>query len=566
MSEDPVEAESPSEWHSIRPWTPHLALSVREITSVSATFILSSSLDDSRDPSLSALGLSPSDDEDDEADNHPGNEEAAPRRRGVVSDALAKGLSVDVNAGHWQRVLIRVDEQVDEAVIIIYGLMPGRQYDIDLGLVQGGQSSSIRRQVTTEESESTAVETEQEGDYSNFNTSTSSDSISSAAASLAIPESITPLPSNSSTPVPCSLEERLRQLQHSLSTLTAERDALTTSLKNARRESQKSDAALRSEIDILKRASEKNASAEHRAKQKVLALQEAAKRAQAATKEMEEIVTEVEALLPALNQQKEKKEAEYAKVKEEADKAREARESMEEETRKRLESLKGESTAHAHRLERLNGKREKLETSVVPDLEEQLRELEREIERAESGQHEYSPIDDAGLSENAEQQFGAQEWPSQPYPSSPPRRRHPGPIGRPLATPVQRTAPPSAPQHRPVGHHAPTASGTYRSPPSYALPAPTSPPGLGSAGSTTSSTYGGSSTLSSKAVPFEPTRSVAHAVRTAMPPSGSTYAFPPVQRPTHNSTSSSLSLPPPQLRYGRVSIARPDDNARADIP
>lgn len=116
-----------TEWHSIRPWTPHLALSVREVSSVSATFILSSvfsSIQD--DPSVREL------DSDSEA---------------IIADALAKGLSVNVNGSSWQRVLIRTDDSADEAVIIIYGLMPGRQYDIDLGLVEAG---TMHKQILTE--------------------------------------------------------------------------------------------------------------------------------------------------------------------------------------------------------------------------------------------------------------------------------------------------------------------------------------------------------------------------------------------------------------------------------
>jgi hypothetical protein len=134
----------PSEWHSIRPWSTPLALSVREITSVSATFILSSSLTSGdSDPSLASLGLGAvhsDSDSDDDSEN----------KKAIIFDALAKGLSVNVNGTPWQRVLVRIDDKTDEGVIIIYGLMPGRQYDIDLGLIQGGQSNSIRKQVVTE--------------------------------------------------------------------------------------------------------------------------------------------------------------------------------------------------------------------------------------------------------------------------------------------------------------------------------------------------------------------------------------------------------------------------------
>src|SRR6267154_4009805 len=128
MSDQPNEPSS-SSWHSIRPWTPHLILAVREITSVSATFILSSSLSTpTEDISISpALADAEGEEEDEDTPEHE-HESNDPTNhaetRGIISDALSTGLSVSVNGSPWQRVLIRLLDPVDEAVIIIYGLMP----------------------------------------------------------------------------------------------------------------------------------------------------------------------------------------------------------------------------------------------------------------------------------------------------------------------------------------------------------------------------------------------------------------------------------------------------------
>lgn len=158
MSDQPNEPSAPSpSWHSIRPWTPHLILTVREITSVSATFILSSSLSTPAEDISTPIAEDTSENEHHDLESTIDESDAADSTldttaRGIIADALSgsKGLSVSVNGSPWQRVLIRLHEPLDEAIIIIYGLMPGRQYDIDLGLVQGGQASSIRRQVVTE--------------------------------------------------------------------------------------------------------------------------------------------------------------------------------------------------------------------------------------------------------------------------------------------------------------------------------------------------------------------------------------------------------------------------------
>ena len=145
------------QWQIIRPWAPSLCLAVKEITSVSATFILSSTLSHREsDPSLASRGLIAAAEESDLQDTEPvasssaispslcsNNEESLKSKtRSFIADALANGLSVTVNGSPWPRAFIRIDEQSDEAVIIVYALMPGRQYDVELGLVPNDQQSS----------------------------------------------------------------------------------------------------------------------------------------------------------------------------------------------------------------------------------------------------------------------------------------------------------------------------------------------------------------------------------------------------------------------------------------
>jgi len=368
----------PSEWHSIRPWTRRLSLSIREITSVSATFILSSPLTKA-ESELPLVSLSvPADDGLDEDD-----ESSDQNIQAVISDALAKGLSVNVNGSPWPRVLIRLDDKQDEAVIIIYGLMPGRQYDIDLGLVHDG---NIRRHVITERelptnsghilmsyrsatgSTSPHSETDLDVDIAGSN-SHSPTTPSNHALSTTPPITTTPSDTNGAT---ITVEDRLKQLQQNLSLLNSDRDSLTATLKSARRDAQKADAALRTEIDILKRASDKHSAAEHRARQKVLALQEAVKRAQSATKEMEALVNEAEAALPVLIAGRGEREHAYDIVRGEADRAKEEMDREAESDMKRIEGLKGELTGLSSKLERLNGKKDKLEGGVIPVLGRQL--------------------------------------------------------------------------------------------------------------------------------------------------------------------------------------------------
>ncbi|KAF8621243.1 hypothetical protein AX15_007953 [Amanita polypyramis BW_CC] len=408
-----------SAWRSAHRSAPPLSLIVREISSVSATFILSFSIAEV-DRDIASLVHAAEDDNDLDAtnENDSGNK-TSKKRLSFISEIFAKELfSVNVNGSPWQRVFIRVADNGDEAVIIIYGLLPGRQYDIDLGLVQDGQSSTIRSHFTTEDQnhpETLHSCTKSEVDAfdcaSAFPSSdhhprgpshciTPSTSSSSSFASESesshtshndssrVASSSTSSDALSPNRVTISTEEHVSQLQHTLDMLITERDTLTANLKSVRRESQKADAALRAEIETLKRSSEKHTVAEQRAKQKILALQEAHKRATAAAQETEEEVREMEAQLPNLMQKKEEKEKEYERIEVEAAKVRKEREQIEDVERKQIEGMKAESAVLSHKLEKLGGKREKLETGTIPDLEKQLQEVAEEIETIEVEERE----------------------------------------------------------------------------------------------------------------------------------------------------------------------------------
>ena len=179
-----------------------------------------------------------------------------------------------------------------------------------------------------------------------------------------------------------TLEEKLQQLNQTLSNLQSERDTLAGSLKTNRREAQRADAAIRADIETLKRASERFASVEHRARQKVLALQETVKQTLAAADEINASVADVETSLPSLREQQAEAEKECKLTKQQAARAREERETLEREEKRRIDALQTELAGLGSKLEKLNSKREKLENSIIPELEEELRKIEEEIAAA----------------------------------------------------------------------------------------------------------------------------------------------------------------------------------------
>ena len=227
---------------------------------------------------------------------------------------------------------------------------------------------------------------------------------------LASPPDSTPASSTTSSPtqsVPTSgdapssastqsdtLEDRIQQLNQTLSHLQSERDSLAVSLKTTRRDAQKADAAIRADIETLKRTSDKFASVEHRARQKVLALQETVKQTLAAGSDVGNAVADIEASMPALREQQVEAEKECKLAKRQAAQAREERAALEREEKKQIDTLQTELAGLGSKLEKLNGKREKLENTVIPDLEAELRRIEEEIAKATESPPLADPLDE----------------------------------------------------------------------------------------------------------------------------------------------------------------------------
>ena len=621
-----MDTGSPSEWHSIRPWAPRLALHVREITSVSATFILSSPLSSADDSEVVNSNLEPPDSLSDSGSDNSAeeiSEDPGTVSIQLISTALSKGLSVNVNGSAWQRVLIRIDDKVDEAVIIIYGLMPGRQYDIDLGLGLGlGDGERMRKMVVTESTHTflttglsrlvdCLVDSERPGRDTNVDRETgdsassgvhhghlSTQSSSASATTVNLPSatsSTLPTPPQSPGPTstsahtnghspsqshhtnthsPLSLEAYHAQLQHTLSTLQTDRTTLSQSLKSARRDAHKADQAVRSQIDTLKRSSEKHTASEHRSKQKILALQEAVKRAQAATEDLEKELMVVRAELPDLRKERDRREGVWEGVRGNAEKVRRALEEEKEMGRKKVERVEGELAALGNRLERIGAKREKLEGSgsnsfgvsvngeggaegaigvkgSINELEEELGEVQREIESLERGEqfNEHPSAGDGypydtssgGLEETGE--LGWDHDPRFPYfPQSfqkhsqqtslqlqaqqmPLLSQLPSLIGRPPLAAVQR--PGASHAHNSGGSCGPRDSlgdpfvyqSHSQSQSQTHAPSHRPNPSSSSTATSPSASSPNAMTLSGQAPPVEPGRGVAQALRGSFPPS-----------------------------------------------
>ena len=347
--------QRPSIWQSIRPWHPRLSLSVTEITSVSATFLISS---------LSSNII-----------HDPDNDTPTPN-----TGTLSKGVSVKVNGTPWRKCLARLSDDADEAMIIIYGLMPGRLYDIELGLIPGDEK--LKHQIVTEDTcaypVSVLISIDTHPSIANDQAVSDSESSSGIPPVGAFPSTTSNTPAVDLSPSPPSpsppptpsggpsyssqtFEDYLASLELSLSHLQSEHETLSNTLKSARRDSQRAQAAQRAEISSLKRAAQKHSAGDTRMKQKVRALEEAVKQA---IKCREDVETEY-AVLEAARVEQETELADASRRFEEtrvrAEEWRARREKAEEEAGSRLQGARAELAAVEARLEKLRAKRERLE-------------------------------------------------------------------------------------------------------------------------------------------------------------------------------------------------------------
>ena len=251
---------------------------------------------------------------------------------------------------------------------------------------------------------------------------------SSSQPNLVDPSPSPPSPSPPTTPTSTThshqtLEEYIASLQSTLSHLQNEHTTLLSSLKAARRDAQKSQSALRSEISSLKKSSQKHAAGDARARQKVRALEEAVKQAAKGREDVEAEREVVEVDRKDQDAESEEKEKQWEAVSRMAEEARKERLLRESEDSARLQVIRTELAAVEARLEKLKYRREKFEgksgseeedeaaqdrdkeidgqrdgtsnnKGLIRDLEDRLREIQLEREHIEADPYGYIASND----------------------------------------------------------------------------------------------------------------------------------------------------------------------------
>ncbi|KAG8908228.1 hypothetical protein FRB99_008293 [Tulasnella sp. 403] len=386
MATHPPSPPPDSGWTSIRPYTPRLFLSVWEITSVSVTFTLRATLDVSflKPPPADIAADTPERELSDLIED--GNEGKC-----GISEILRGGLAVSVNGSCWDKVIMNTEDDEEEALVTIYGLLPSQQYDIDLCVAASNEN--LRGVITT--GTSTALEPTEVYDDTEPSPTLP---IVPVPYQTATPETTPPSSPRRRTPSPppvghINVEERLVQLRATLAATLAERDSLTTQLKTSRKESHRVENALRSEIDTLKRTLEKNATTELRNRRKIDSVRRTVDGLTQAKDESEKRIADLTAALPDLEQRETEVMEEHVRVKEEAERSAAETDEALRSDKKRAEDLEAEMTELDSKLDAAKAHKDKLEDETLPELERQLAALLKDIETVEKGSAIHLPME-----------------------------------------------------------------------------------------------------------------------------------------------------------------------------
>jgi hypothetical protein len=196
-------------------------------------------------------------------------------------------------------------------------------------------------------------------------------------------------------------DARLRDLGHLVAAANAEKEELAAQLKKSRRESQKAEAALRSELEALKRAMEKTALPDLRSRQKSLALQEQVKQAFHAAAEAEREYEEIQERLESWRQQEVQVKDEWARMQSARDEAIEQKTLVLDSGKKALAELDAQLAQLKTRVVKQSGKREKLqkENKELREKLESVASARREVEkRNETVRQQQMIVDDYSAS------------------------------------------------------------------------------------------------------------------------------------------------------------------------
>lgn len=182
---------------------------------------------------------------------------------------------------------------------------------------------------------------------------------------------------------PSAEEIQASHLRHSIAVAQAEREDLAAQLKKSRRESQKVEAGLKSEVEALKRAMEKSTLPDQRSRQKSLALQEQVKQAFAAAEGAEQENQKITESSSTWEDDEAGQKSEFESVQSARNTAKEAKDEVLERDKKVVAELDAKLANLTARYDKHAAKRDKL-AKENEQLRQKLQDIagaRREVEK-----------------------------------------------------------------------------------------------------------------------------------------------------------------------------------------
>lgn len=178
-----------------------------------------------------------------------------------------------------------------------------------------------------------------------------------------------------------SATERQAALQSEIDTANASRAALTAELRKARKETSRAESALRNEIEAIRRGLDRMSGADHRSKQKVLALQESIRQATLHAREFDDEATEVEDERDGWESKEKAVGEELEAVRKELEKSDAHRTKVMRADEVMMAELERELEQASQKLAGLDEERSKMEKETLVQLEAEIARIQRETER-----------------------------------------------------------------------------------------------------------------------------------------------------------------------------------------
>ncbi|CAO1638170.1 unnamed protein product [Parajaminaea phylloscopi] len=302
----------------------------------------------------------------------------------------SSSISVVVNGAAWSQVVL-AEQEPDESVVVVYGLRPDQDYELELSVNnRGSGKSAVIATRTGAPSQNLASANQDSPAPNTIDPAHDHHESTSSRGTLCAPQGDTPTPHTSSASHGTYTEAghgKGATTSHHVAELEAAeslRDSVAAELRQARKEASRAEQALRNEIEALKRSLDRMSSADHRSKQKVLALQELIRQANQSAKEVAEEAEAIEGEQEHWRRESDdlaQQEQVAEKHVNEAEQANHAQIRQEEDSTAALEK---ELSSLQKSVGNKEGELDKVLTGKVAELERQVADLEAEAHRIES--------------------------------------------------------------------------------------------------------------------------------------------------------------------------------------